>query len=131
MERWKHLAWQHKATYPLASTFVEKNLYVDDGLVSVPSVEEAKKLITESQELCKRGGLRLHKFNSNEEAALASLDPSERAATIEPLGLNPTLSERALGIQWSIKTISLQPGVVAFLSLPLFMTHLDSSLHSV
>lgn len=100
----KHLARQHKATYPLASTFVEKNFYVDDGLVSVPSVEEAKKLITESQELCKRGGLRLHKFNSNEEAALACLDPSERAATIEPLGLEPTLSERALGIQWSIKS---------------------------
>ncbi|XP_026059678.1 uncharacterized protein LOC113044182 [Carassius auratus] len=78
----KHLARQHKATYPLASTFIEKNFYVDDGLVSVPSVEEAKKLITESQELCKRGGLRLHKFNSNEEAALACLDPSERAATI-------------------------------------------------
>ncbi|XP_026101642.1 uncharacterized protein LOC113072978 [Carassius auratus] len=100
----KHLARQHKATYPLASTFIEKNFYVDDGLVSVPSVEEAKKLITESQELCKRGGLRLHKFNSNEEAALACLDPSERAATIEPLGLDPTPSERALGIQWSIKT---------------------------
>ncbi|XP_065108476.1 uncharacterized protein [Paramisgurnus dabryanus] len=100
----KHLARQHKATYPLASTFVEKNFYVDDGLVSVPSVEEAKKLITESQELCKRGGLRLHKFNSNEEAALTCLDPSERAATIEPLGLDSTLSERALGIQWSIET---------------------------
>ncbi len=100
----KHLARQHKAIYPLASTFVEKNFYVDDGLVSVPSIEEAKKLITESQELCKRGGLRLHKFNSNEEAALACLDPSERAETIEPLGLDPTPSERALGIQWSIKT---------------------------
>lgn len=100
----KHLARQHKATYPLASTFVEKNFYVDDGLVSVPSIEEAKKLITESQELCKRGGLRLHKFNSNEEAALTCLNPSERVATIEPLGLDPTPSERALGIQWSIKT---------------------------
>jgi len=49
----KHLARQHKATSPLASTFVEKNFYVDDGIVSVPSVEEAKKLITELQELCR------------------------------------------------------------------------------
>lgn len=99
----KHLARQHKANYPLASTFVEKNFYVDDGLVSVPSVDEAKKLITESQELCKRGGLRLHKFNSNEEAALSCLDSSERAANVEPLGFDSTPSERALGIQWSIK----------------------------
>ena len=53
----KHLARQNKTTYPLASTFVAKNFYVDDRIVSVPSVEEAKKLSTESQELCKKGGL--------------------------------------------------------------------------
>ncbi|KAI3375602.1 hypothetical protein L3Q82_003922 [Scortum barcoo] len=99
----KHLAQQHEVNYPLASTFVKKNFYVDDGLVSVPSVEEAKKLIAESQELCKRGGLRLHKFSSNEEAALSCLDPSERATNLEPLEFDPTPSERALGIQWSIK----------------------------
>ncbi|KAI3352411.1 hypothetical protein L3Q82_005371 [Scortum barcoo] len=89
--------------YPLASTFVEKNFYVDDGLVSVPSADEAKKQIAECQELCKRGGLRLHKFSSNEEGALTCLDPFKRAANIEPPGFDPTPSERALGIQWSIK----------------------------
>ncbi|CAI5683011.1 unnamed protein product [Oreochromis niloticus] len=99
----KHLARQHQADYPLASAFVEKNFYVDDGLASVSSVEEAKELITQSQELCRKGGLRLHKFNSNEEAALSNLDPSERAATIEPHGFDPSPSECALGIQWSIK----------------------------
>ncbi|XP_039907300.1 uncharacterized protein LOC120746094 [Simochromis diagramma] len=99
----KHLARQHQTDYPLASAFVEKNFYVDDGLASVSSVEEAKELIIQSQELCRKGGLRLHKFNSNEEAALSNLDPSERAATIEPHGFDPSPSERALGIQWSIK----------------------------
>ncbi|KAK7909491.1 hypothetical protein WMY93_014175 [Mugilogobius chulae] len=99
----KHLARQHKDSYPLASTFVEKNFYVDDGLVSVSSVDEAKKLISEAQELCKKGGLRLHKFNSNQEAALSCLDPSERATNIEPLEFDPTQQECALGIRWSIK----------------------------
>lgn len=99
----KHLARQHKTDYPLASMFVEKNFYVDDGLVSVPSIDDAKKLIIESQELCKRGGLRLHKFNSNEEAALTCLNPSERAANIEHLSFDSIPSERALGIWWSVK----------------------------
>lgn len=99
----KSLARKHKVSYPPASAFVEKNFYFDDGLASVSSVEKAKKLITESQELCKRGGLRLHKFNSNEEAALSCLEPSERAANVEPIGLDPAPSERALGIQWSTK----------------------------
>lgn len=99
----KHLARQHKNNSPLASTFVEKNFYVDDGLVSVSSVDEAKKLISEAQKLCKKGGLRLHKFNSNQEAALSRLDPSERAANIEPLEFEPNQQECALGIRWSIK----------------------------
>ncbi|KAJ8388711.1 hypothetical protein AAFF_G00131200 [Aldrovandia affinis] len=101
----KYLARQHKDDYPSASAFIEKNFYVDDGLTSVPSIEEAKKLIVEAQELCKRGGLRLHKFNSNEREVLDSVDPSERAVTTEPLNLslNATPTERALGIQWSLE----------------------------
>lgn len=39
----KYLAQQYKAIYPAASAFVEKNFYVDDGLISVPTVQEAKK----------------------------------------------------------------------------------------
>ena len=101
----KYLARQHKDDYPSASAFIEKNFYVDDGLTSVPSIEEAKKLIVEAQELCRGGGLRLHKFNSNEREVLDSVDPSERAVTNEPLdlGLNATPTERALGIQWSLQ----------------------------
>lgn len=60
----KYLAQQYKALHPAAFTFVERNFYVDDGLTSVPTVQEAKELIVEAQELCKHAGLRLHKFNS-------------------------------------------------------------------
>ena len=37
---------------------------VDDGLKSVASVEEAVELANDIQEMCKRGGLNLHKFTS-------------------------------------------------------------------
>lgn len=55
--------------------------------------------------MCKRGGLRLHKFNSNERSVLDSVDPTERAVTSEPLNLdlNAAPAERALGIQWSLE----------------------------
>ncbi|KAK0136962.1 hypothetical protein N1851_026828 [Merluccius polli] len=101
----KYLARQHKEEHPSASAFVENNFYVDDGLISVPSVEEAKELIAEAQELCKRGGLRLHKFNSNERSVLNSVDATERAVTSEPLNLdlNAAPAERALCIQWSLE----------------------------
>ncbi|KAL0961640.1 hypothetical protein UPYG_G00353580 [Umbra pygmaea] len=101
----KYLARQHKEEYSSASAFVEKHFYVDDGLISVPSIEEAKELIAEARELCKRGGLRLHQFNSNKRSVLDSVDPTERAVTSEPLNLdlNAAPAERALGIQWSLE----------------------------
>ncbi|GAA6075658.1 uncharacterized protein LOC101886044, partial [Tachysurus ichikawai] len=96
---------QHKAKHPSASVFVEKNFYVDDGLTSVRSVNEAKELIVDAQALCKRGGLRLHKFNSNEEDVLCCIDPSDRDITSKPLDFNleATPTGRVLGIQWSTK----------------------------
>ena len=73
----KYLAQQHKSAHSSASAFVEKNFYVDDGLTSVPSIKEAKDLIVEAQSLCKKGGLCLHKFNSNRQEVLSCVDPSE------------------------------------------------------
>ncbi|KAL4006146.1 hypothetical protein ACER0C_005859 [Sarotherodon galilaeus] len=74
-------------------------------LTSVPSVKEAQELITETQALCRLGGLHLHKFNSNQSDALSQLEPSDRADTTKPLDLKPdtTAEGHVLGIQWSIK----------------------------
>lgn len=104
----KYLAQQYKAHYPSAAAFVENSFYVDDGLVSVPTVKEACKLIVEAQVLCKRGGLRLHKFNSNENEALYCVEASERASRVNRFDLNPDSAsiEYALGIQWLIESDS-------------------------
>ncbi|XP_030588591.1 uncharacterized protein LOC115795386 [Archocentrus centrarchus] len=101
----KYLAQKHTVDYPLASAFIEKNFYVDDGLTSVPSVKDAEDLIIEARELCKKGGLRLHKFNSNRLEVLDCVDASERATKAGSLhlGLDEPLIGRALGIQWSIE----------------------------
>lgn len=100
----KYLAQQYKALHPAASTFVKRNFCVDDGLTSVPTVQEAKELIGEAQELCKHAGLRLHKFNSNYKDVLSCVAPSERAETMDPLRLNPEVTSQGhvLGIQWSM-----------------------------
>ncbi len=52
------------------------------------------------------GGLRLHKFNSNESEVLCCVNPSERATSVEHLDLNPdsALVEHALGICWQINS---------------------------
>ena len=48
-----------------AADFLRRDFYVDDGLKSVASVEEANELANDIKEICKRGGFNLHKFTSN------------------------------------------------------------------
>lgn len=102
----KYLVQLYKAFYTIAALFVENSFYVDDGLVSVPTIKEASDLIVEAQELCKRGVLRLHKFNSNESEVICCINPSEISTSVEHLDLNldSALVEHALGIRWQINS---------------------------
>lgn len=106
----KHLATENRDLYPLGSQFVMRDFYVDDGLASVGSTEQAIQLAQEARELCVLGGLRLHKFVSNDRAVLESIPPSERASDIKDLhlALDDLPSERALGIQWHIESDCLK-----------------------
>ncbi|XP_076857249.1 uncharacterized protein LOC143511529 [Brachyhypopomus gauderio] len=98
----KHLANENSDVYPLGASFVMKDFYVDDGITSTKSVEDAIKLAREARDLCAQGGLRLHKFVSNNEAVLESIPPTERANDVKELDLafDDTSLERALGILW-------------------------------
>ncbi|XP_063955602.1 uncharacterized protein LOC135154201 [Lytechinus pictus] len=101
----KYLARHCSNEFPLASRFVERSFYVDDGLVSVSSEEEAIQLANEARQLCSKGGLRLHKFVSNSKAVLESLPKSERASDVTDSNLDfEDQVERALGIVWNVAT---------------------------
>ena len=52
--------------YPKGSPFIMRDFYVDDGLASAGLTEEAVQLARVAPELCAMGGLRLHKFVSND-----------------------------------------------------------------
>ena len=99
----KHLAKEYKDDFPMASRFLARNFYVDDGITSLPSSEEAIHLTREAMELCQRGGIRLHKFVSNTKSVLESIPESERSVDVTSLDLNLEESmERALGISWNL-----------------------------
>ncbi|KAI7807219.1 hypothetical protein IRJ41_024887 [Triplophysa rosa] len=105
----KYLAKEHSHSHPVGAQFVAKDFYVDDGVTSTDTVEKAIQLAQEAREICANGGLRLHKFVSNNLAVLQSIPPSECAteAKTKDLIFYDTL-ERALGIQWSIKEDSFR-----------------------
>ena len=88
------------------ANFLRNDFYVDDGLTSVPSVQEAVTLISETKEMCRRGGFNLHKFISNNRKVIESIPVEDRAKGIQDLNLEEDALpiERALGVHWCIET---------------------------
>ena len=88
-----------------AANFLREDFYVDDGLKSVPSVDEAVQLIKDAKEMCKRGGFRLHKFTFNSKEVISRVPLEDRAEEIKNIDLDQDVLsiERALGIQWCIE----------------------------
>ena len=89
---------------PAPAQFLREDFYVDDGLKSVGTAEEAVKLIKSTKEMCKKGGFNLHKFTSNRKEVIAQIPVEDRAEDIKHLDLDHDALpiERALGMQWCI-----------------------------
>ena len=81
---------------------VKKNFYVDDGLFSKPSTEQAEHSSLELMRMLRKGNFRLTKFISNDKDVLAAIPAEER--TIKNLDLDKLPIERALRQQWNIDT---------------------------
>lgn len=97
----KKIADDYKSAFPRASDFVKNNFYVDDGLVSVASPQEAIQLMTDCRLMLSKGNLVLHKFLSNNEQVAVSLGCEP--PTTKLLAADQQL-DRALGLCWDVKT---------------------------
>lgn len=92
-----------------AADFLLHDFYVDDGLKSVPTVQDACKLIQQSKAMCAAKKLRLHKFASNSKAVLEAIPADDRAKDLKDLDLrHDTLPiQRSLGTFWCIENDTL------------------------
>lgn len=92
------------------ANFIRREFYVDDGLKSVASVEEAVTLIKDTKEMCRRGGFNLHKFVCNNKDVIESIPIEDRAEGIKNTDLDQKALplERALGVQWCVEGDSFQ-----------------------
>ena len=62
---------------------VTKSFYVDDFIISVPSVDEAISVVQDITELCSRGGFRLTKWSNNHGEVLSSIQIEKRAKEVK------------------------------------------------
>ena len=86
--------------------FVRQNFYVDDGLQSVGTPEEAVAILEGGRELCKAGGFNLHKFVCNNKPVVEQIPEDLRAKNLQRLDLrHDTLPvERTLGVEWCLES---------------------------
>ncbi|XP_056020363.1 uncharacterized protein LOC125680242 [Ostrea edulis] len=94
---------------PDVRSFVEHNFYVDDGLVSLPSVKQAVSLMKRTQQaLIQEGGLRLHKIVSNNSDVMNSFPSEDLANDLMSLDLTTDVLpiQRSLGMSWDLKSDS-------------------------
>ena len=66
----KRNAVELKSEYPQAAKAVIESFYVDDGLVGAETIQEARKLQSELQELFDKGGFGLRKWKASDDSVL-------------------------------------------------------------
>ena len=77
---------------------------MDDGCTSVPDEDAAIQLCKDVIGMLAKGGFHVHKFQSNSERVLESLNPEHRAKNVQDINLEDSTSllpeDHALGLLW-------------------------------
>lgn len=82
-----------------------QKLYVDDGLLSVDTVEEAVDLLSKTQKILREEeNIRLHKLASNDPKVCNAFPKDDLAKDLKDLNLNleETSLQRTFGVSWSV-----------------------------
>lgn len=88
-----------------AAKFVERDFYVDDGLKSVPTEEDAINLLRNTQEMLATANIRLHKIASNRENVLKAFPVEDHAKDLRALDFTAETmpAQRSLGLLWNVR----------------------------
>ena len=86
---------------PEAEDFVFSNFYVDDGLASCDSPEQAIKILKHTKAALQQFNIRLCKICSNDISVMAAFPPTECNISPDLIPLNNDLLQSTLGISWN------------------------------
>ena len=84
----------------LAKRYIQTSFYVDDGLSSANSVEEAVSTLKDAITILSKYNVRLHKILSSSAEVLSEFPESERSDGCHNLKYEEIPSQRTLGILW-------------------------------
>ena len=87
-----------------AVSFIKNNFYVDDGMGSSSTCEEAIKILQDARSILSRFNIRLHKVVATRKEVLDALPNTELATGIDCIDLSKSSLQGALGITWKISS---------------------------
>lgn len=91
------IARDESENYPLASTVLQRDFYMDDVLSGAGSLTEAREIQPELIDVLKRGGMTLHKWCSNHSELKISEETSNNDYKFQD-------ETKALGVSWKHST---------------------------
>ena len=96
----------------LAYRYLTENIYMDDGVSSADTAQQAIDIINKSKEALSVYNIRLHKVLSNDPKVLSAFPSSDIDDDVFDLK-NFTQTHRTLGIAWNFKldVFSMQPNI--------------------
>lgn len=80
---------------------MQRGFYVDDGLQSAQTANDAISLIQRTSTVLREGGFRLHKFLSKSPAILQALPGESVISDVNQVDLGDIPAEVSLGILWN------------------------------
>lgn len=93
---------------PEVKQFVLRNFYVDDGLISFPTADDAIRVLKKTKDILATSNIQLHKITSNHNAVMEAFPPEEHSKELKDLelGVDPLPLQRSLGLNWHLQTDS-------------------------
>ena len=89
-----------------AREFVENDFYVDDGLKSTSTTEEAVALLKRIQAMSATANLRLHKIASNDSGVTSAFPVEDLDLSHADMSASKQTIQCSLGVSWDLKTDS-------------------------
>lgn len=89
-----------------AKEFITRNFYVDDGLASFPTDEEAISVLGRAKDMLAESNIKLHKIASNSRAVVYAFPPEDQVGNLTDLELStdPMPLQRSLGLVWNLQS---------------------------
>ena len=136
----RQLAEDYRSDFPRAAQIIEESFYVDDCLTGATTLEEAKLMRQELNQVMRKGAMTLQKWRSNSSELLLMIPEKLKESGDLIIAADPGECFKTLGVHWDTESGSLHistpaidhlPSIRLPTLLPRYLTYWDGLLPAI